>query len=833
MQSPPVPRSQRTIIVSLVVLALLGAGLLVWWRHGRTPAAEEVTAFLNRTVGGGRVRFSEVKMAALLQGEAGQQILVVTTAKTIGSLYTRIDAADYLRHAIRLDAAAAGEARRLLSNQGSSPQPELQGAAPFPADPFAAVILRLASPAGTSFAFQGVLDAHRDGGAWAFALVSGGFEGAGPQGEARSTFGESSYAVGEAGDEARLQVLVADFEAFAGRVAGSRRDLASARAAASEDRRRAFLARIAPGRVFRGTAVEAGTQHETPLYLEIVGLSPENEVRAVLRNDNSWHIARAFQGTWSADEQFEKPILNLASLPNQAVRNAGPFLDNTQVWRFALNVDSRGELAEQNRFFQYRFQAITAEQVGAVQARLEGEFERTVAATEPGGLYFGSAVSRTSGATEPIFLRFGPRAPGSEALAAEIESTVRAWKRPWHGTIAPNVHRAGGVPISLQTSPNEAVEEAPPGSVLGDRGDLTLRLGLEQGALVGGDERFIYRLAVAGAADLQRLEDSRIERVRRLTGVMRNGIAYDGVMREDRGYVFRTRLEFTRIDRPAGVITARFRSLDRLNVFREFLGTWEPTGDSIVLTATDRGVLDKTLVFNIPFFLTHGGATLHLVLTGNSLTGRIAGEPHWAMDFPAEVFLSAPTGAAESNQAVPDGGVLPSLPKAEGAYLLSQGGWVSLPSNHGHVVLEPAPKATEDEEAASTMRELKGIAGDEPPEKNSEKKGKEKQMVSFLEFDGKDPRPMARGRAMVLLYVGPESAGEPALELARARTLDDGRRRIKITGSAPTTIEFGEQRLAAYVRPVAANATVLTTTSATAPGAYVFNAGVGYELTQE
>ena len=34
-----------------------------------------------------------------------------------------------------------------------------------------------------------------------------------------------------------------------------------------------FLAQIAPGRVFRGTAVEAGTQRETPLYLEIVGLS--------------------------------------------------------------------------------------------------------------------------------------------------------------------------------------------------------------------------------------------------------------------------------------------------------------------------------------------------------------------------------------------------------------------------------------------------------------------------------------------------------------------------------------------------------------------------------
>ncbi len=825
MQPSPAIRPQRKIIVNLIILALIGVGCLIWWRNGQTPGTEEVTAFLNRTVGGGRVRFSVVKRDALSQGEAGLNIMIVATARTAGPLYTKIDTADYLNKTIQLDPRTSSEARRILSNPGSSAQPEFQGATPFPADPYLAIILRATSPAGATFVYHAVLDAYREGGTWKFTLVSGGFEGGGLAGEARAAFGESAYALGEAGDEARLHILVANFEAFAGRVAGVRQD----RAAASADRRSSFLAQIAPGRIFRGTAVEAGTRRETPLYLEIIGLSSENEVTAVLRNENSWHVARSFNGSWSADEQFEKPVLTLASTASQAVRNAGPFLDNTQAWKFTLNVDSRGELSEQNRFFQYRFQPIPQEQVAALQSRLEGEFERAVAATEPGVLYLGTAVSRTSGATEPIFLRFGQRVQGSESLVASFESTIRTWKRPLHGMIVTNARRSGGAPIRLQTSLKEAVEEAVRGSVLNDQGELNLSLGLEQGLLVGGDERFTYRLAVASTADLERLESGRIERGRQLNRVVRNGIVYEGIMREDRGSVFRTRLEFTRIDRAANVITARFRSLDRLNVFREFVGTWDPAGDSIVLNATELGVWDQNLGFNIPFFVTHAGAILHLALTGNSITGRIAGEPHWTMDFSADAFLAAPTEVAEPNSPAAAGGLLPALPKTEGAYLLSNGGWVSLPANHGHIVSEPAPKMTEDEESAIMMRALKTGTAFEP----EGKKGKEKEMVSFLEFDGKDPRPAARGPTIVLLFIGPESAGVPAAELARAQILADGRRRIKLTANSPAPIKLGDHRLAAYVRPVAANAVVLTTTSAAAPGNYIFNAGVGYELMQE
>src|SRR6185312_8885832 len=251
-------------------------------------------------------------------------------------------------------------------------------------------------------------------------------------------------------------------------------------------------------------------------------------------------------------------------------RNGGPLLEAAQVWRFALHVDARGELTEQDRFFKYRLQPLTPEQVTTVQARVEAEYNQAVAASKPGLLYLGTATSRTSGAAETVFLRYGQRPPGNESTEATLESTTSGWKRPLHGAIVANVRRADGAPIRLQGKPNEAVDEAPAGSVLRDPGELNLRLGFEQGFLVGGDERFTYRFAVATPADLQRLEASRLERVHQLENVLKTGIVLDGALRDDRRYVVPARLELTRVDRSAGVITARLRTLNRLNVYREF-----------------------------------------------------------------------------------------------------------------------------------------------------------------------------------------------------------------------------------------------------------------------
>ena len=378
--------------------------------------------------------------------------------------------------------------------------------------------------------------------------------------------------------------------------------MAAARRSWPGSRRAGFSAGVMPWRRAR--------EQETPLYLEITALLPEHEVRAVLRNDDSWHIGRAFQGTWSADDRFEKPVLHLVSSPGQAVRGAGPFLENTQTWTFNLVMDAQSELTEQNRFYKYRFQSLTPEQAAAARTRLEGEFAGAIAATEPGAVYLGNAISRASGASEPVLLRFAHQAPGGDSLEAAIESTTHAWKRPLRGSILANARRSGGAPIRLRAGPSEAGRGGPRAeSILGDPGDLDLQFGLDQGALVGGDQRFTYRLAVAKAADLQQLEAARLERVRRLAAVLRDGIVFDGVIRDDRGYTFRTRFEFNRIDRTTGAITARIRSLGLPNVYREFAGAFEPAGDSIALDATERGALDRSFNVNIPFLVTSAPAT--------------------------------------------------------------------------------------------------------------------------------------------------------------------------------------------------------------------------------
>src|ERR1019366_8853833 len=191
-----------------------------------------------------------------------------------------------------------------------------------------------------------------------------------PVGESSSSFGDNSYLDGDARDDARLRPQVADLQAFAGRLAETRRNLEAAHAVGVNIRREAFLKRISPGAIFQGVATRAGDQQGTALYIEITGLSEENGVTALLRNAGGWHYARAFQGTWSADDDFQSPNLSLSSPTDQAVRNGGPFLENTQAWAFALRMDPiTGILSEENRFYRYRFQFVDSGRAAASPRR--------------------------------------------------------------------------------------------------------------------------------------------------------------------------------------------------------------------------------------------------------------------------------------------------------------------------------------------------------------------------------------------------------------------------------------------------------------------------------
>jgi hypothetical protein len=827
MNPSPSTSSRRLLLGAIVIVAAAAGGTLAWHSRRASPGKEQVAAFLDKAAGAGQLRFSAVTIEPLQKVEGDLQVTVTAQAWPLQPLYTRIDPADYLRRTFQLDPDAVAEARALLADRPAQAKPANAGAGPFPADPYEVPLLQLGSPPEVSFHYRCILDAHRDAGTWNLFLLSGAFEGASPQGEPRAGFGTLSFVPGEPADDARLRALAGDFQAFVERLANLRRNSELARTAAIAARRNAFLGLIAPGRVFRGQAQESGEQNATALYLEIVALSGDNEVTALLRNDGGWRSARAFQGTWSADDSFENPVLNLSSLANQAVRGSGPFLENTQTWVFALHGDSREGLSESNRFYQYRFQLLAPEQVSELKARLEAEFDRALAATEPGLLYQGAAVSRASGASEPILLRFVSRTDAGESLEARIESTTRSWKRPLHGALFGNARRSGAEPVRLRSGADEAVDDAPATSVLGDRDDMDIQLGFKGKSLVGGDGQFTYQFAAAGADDLRRLEADRAERARRFMLVLRDGIAYDGTLHEEQGFVTHGRLEITRFDRQTGAIAASIHSLARPSVYREFFGTCDPSGSSIELVATGRGNYGSDDNFDVPFLKGATAATLHLSLSGNSITARIEGDASWKMEFPAGAFLSAPTESPEPDSPAANGSVFPAFPKGGGAYLLTKDGWSPMPKNQSHVVIEMVRPKGDD------LRLTTSLVGavDEAISQLSNLKDKTK--VTYLQFDGKDSRPQSSGQALVILFVGPDPSGRPPVELAPMDLTKDGQRRLVIKDGPTTDIRFGERRLAAYIRRVAPGYLLFTTTSAPAPGPYAFNANGGYELTQD
>ncbi len=820
------PQSRKgTLIAATAALAVAAGGLFFWYQARTSVAPADVAAFLDATVGSGRVRFTVAKVGVIRKDDAGQQVSVAAKAWLVQPLYTKADIADYLQRTFQIDPESAAEARALLLDKATPRNTALTDGRALPADPFQLVVLQPATQADTSFNFQGVLDAHRSGGAWGFSLVSGGLEGGGPLGEARSTFGTPSFVVGDAGDDTQLRTLAANFQAFAGRVAKVHMETERARTAVVDARRLAFLGRIAPGRFFSGAAVEAGEQNGTPLHLEITGLSG-NEVTAILRNEGGWRNGRVFQGTWSADDDARNTTLNLSSAASQAVRNGGPVLENTQNWSLSLNMDSAGRLTGQNRYFQYQFQPVPPAQMVALRTRLETEFQQAVAATEPGSLFEGTAASVATGAAEPILLRFSSRSDDGKSFEATLESTTRSWKRALHGRIIDNARRSRGEPLRLSSGANDAVVDAPVASVLGDPEDMEIGLNPSAVSLTGEDSHFTYRLVRAEETDLSRLQAGRAQRARHFMGVLRDGISYDGTLREDQGFITHARLEIEHIDRETGAVTASIHSLARSRVYRGFTGTCDPAGGSAALTATSRGSFGEDGSFDAPFMTSASASTVHLELTGNSVTGRIEGDPHWVMEFPAATFLSAVTESAEPNAPAANGSVFPDFPKAAGAYLLVRGSWSPMPKNNGHVVVETVrPKSD-----VAVPSNILGVVSEGI---NAITREKNKLKVSYLVFDGKDYKPESSGQAMVILFVGSTPAGKTPFELAPTELQKEGPRRLEIPGGSASEIRIGEQRLAAYVRSAGVGYTLFTTTSPLVPGPYVFNADVPYELIEE
>jgi hypothetical protein len=815
MVLPPSFTSKRLILAGVVAVAVILAGFLAW-RHWRMPVdSSAVASFLDKAVGGGRVRFSDLKVSAAPLESGDLQLNVGATARAVVPLFSGADPTDYLRRTLSLDPESTAEARQLMAEKDAGQRPEFARLRPFPPDPYRASILQATAQPGDSFSYRAALNAHRAGDGWTFTLVSGGYDGAGPVGEARAAFAEPSYVAGNPDDDARLRVLAADLQAFATRLSETQRNQEAAHKVARAVRREALMARLAPGSVYRGSAARTGESEGTALYLEIAALTPEGAVTARLRNAGGWHYARPFLGTWTADAEYESVVLDLTSEADQAVRNGGSFLENSQAWTLSLRLDPRGGLSGSNRYFEYKFQHLDPGQVASLRSSLSAEFESARRATAPGTLLQGTVVARSTGASEPVLLRFDAQGSDSESLQGSIDSPSRSWKRPFSGTIIGNSRRSGGNPIRLRSESGQAVAEAPGDSVLGDRGDLDIRLGAEEGILSGGDDRYTFRLTAVDNGDLNRLDAARASRADRFEALLREGAAFDGTIRDDEGSVTPARLEISRVDKEKGMVTASIHSLALLYVYQEFAGSWSPADGSMTIASTGRGQFDFSDNLAVPFFVAAVPHTLQLALIGNSISGAIKGDTHWSIEFPISAFLAAP---GESGGAA---GALPEFPKAPGAYALVAGTWTAMPRNNGHIVVETSHPMTDDEADGGPL----GIVS--AGVRRATQKGKK---TPFLEFDGKEPPPACAASGVVILFNGPAAASTTSIELAAEALSKEGRRQVQVTAGPSGWAQFGEQRVAAYVRRAGPDSVVLTATSVLSPGLYAFRADVGYEV---
>ena len=100
----------------------------------------------------------------------------------------------------------------------------------------------------------------------------------------------------------------------------------------------------------------------------------------------------------------------------------------------------------------------------------------------------------------------------------------------------------------------------------------------------------------------------------------------------------------------------------------------------------------------------------------------------------------------------------------------------------------------------------------------------------YLVFDGKEALPACDSSTVVILVKGPGVGALSGIELAPLSADKEGHRRVQVVSAPPAPTQFGEQRVAAYVRHAGADAILLTATSLLPAGAYALNADLPYEV---
>ena len=834
--NPDNARMRRKVTLAIAVAAIAAAGWFLWQQGRSHPSEVNVTAAIAATLGSAEFRVAEVHQDVSPLGSDAVRIAFRATVSCVDPLYSAVDAATYLKTEFKRDRAKLAKAQTLLASKAGPRLRELAGKAP--ADVSTLVLLKLATPAASTFAYAGTLSGRRGATGWEFQKLDASFRRAAPQGDPRPPAPPRSYVVGDAADRAALQAVMAAEEAYADQVIAARKTYE----AELEQKREAVAATFQPGTIFAGTAKQ-GNESEA-VTLEIGGLkSGLRQLTAELRNDGGWAEARRFEGKYDFDADDDTPAFTLQTRAQDAIRDGGPLLNRFDTWRLELRGDGT-ELNGKAGDYTFALKRLTAEAAAAKKQELAADYEAMLAATAPGKMYHGVAVSADHSQSYSYRLTFDKQDRANAIVRATLSSDARDdEKRAYHGTIVGNRYQAAGYPLRLESAPNARVASAPGQSPLGNGWNERQSFRLEGTNLVGQGDGFTWTLEAATAEYIAQSQQVKNDREQRLLGLVRPGASYVGYTQSTSGGVTeKVRIDFHRLEQRGALVEFTVGSLEVPHAHAEWRGTLDLyTGEiaaSRMAVTPGRGL--HSPLFNNGYSLLK----LRIVFGDEAAEGAIENEP-WRISFPLAGSIE-PQGApiAASVPENPSADVKPTagattkpaddFPRVPGAYVWTEGAWKPLPRNGAHVTYG-AMQVLNNVSAI-----LGALSGKALPQANDRTPDK----LADLSFDGPEPVPTSDGTHVIIAYVGairpvspdlavkyPDLKQYPHIEMALTTTDALGVRKAPMYRIVPGVAGFRDSRVNAVVARVNGDVSTLTCTEPIGAGRYALEVNSeGYEL---
>ncbi|MGC4071469.1 MAG: hypothetical protein QM760_02905 [Nibricoccus sp.] len=254
---PPRPRlslkARLVLILGTVALVVAIAASLTWAHfRGRVPEAEFI-AWLHTQSSTG-LTIDKLAKTVTPQNDGSSLIKFDASGTLPAPLYVREDTASHLRNTLHLSPALDSVVREAAKSSANVRIRERAGLSDTPIDPLEAVVLRETTAAGTTAPLSGMATAARVDGQWRFALLKETLSSPSLEGQPRAAFGEKTYLIGNADDDAALKQLVEKQASDFTRLEKAAAEIAMENKRDRQSRITRFHERITPGTLFTGTS---------------------------------------------------------------------------------------------------------------------------------------------------------------------------------------------------------------------------------------------------------------------------------------------------------------------------------------------------------------------------------------------------------------------------------------------------------------------------------------------------------------------------------------------------------------------------------------------------